>query len=156
MWMTTPSGTRRNIATMTTIAARAIGRNRATSTEIVDACTAYAERVRYQGVTMLALCAVSGASERRVRDAFYECCGMSPTAYLRIAALREVRNALLARPEARDAVTRAAADLGFWHLSRFAGQYRAQFGESPRETVVRARHDQNLHAPFDVAVATAL
>ena len=55
------------------------------------------------------------------------------------AALREVRRALLDGPFARDPVTRAASDFGFWHLSRFAGQYRALFGESPSETVARAR-----------------
>ena len=64
---------------------------------------------------------------------------MSPTAYLRVAALLEVRRALTEDPSARDAVTRAASDFGFWHLGRFAGHYRALFGESPSETVARAR-----------------
>ena len=65
--------------------------------------------------------------------------GLSPTAYLRAAALREVRRRLLEDPFAHDPVTRAASEFGFWHLSRFAGQYRAQFGESPSETVAQAR-----------------
>ena len=85
-----------------------------------------------------ALSSVSGVSERRVRDAFGDCYDMSPTVYLRAAALHEVRRSLRSCPP-RDAVTRAALDHGFWHLSRFAGQYRALFGESPSETVGRAR-----------------
>ena len=36
-----------------------------------------------------------------------------------------------------DAVTRAVSDFGFWHLGRFAGQYRALFGEPPSGTVAR-------------------
>ena len=90
-------------------------------------------------MTLSDLSAAASVSERRVRDAFSDCHGMSPTAFLRVAALLEVRRALLAAPTVRDAVTRAASDYGFWHLGRFAGQYRALFGESPSITLARAR-----------------
>ena len=102
---------------------------------IVALCEEYAASSHYQSVTIADLCRASGASERRVRNAFYECYDMSPTAYLRLVALNEVRHALLEEPSTRDAVSRAASDAGFWHLSRFAGQYRALFGETPSETV---------------------
>jgi AraC-like DNA-binding protein len=111
------------------------------STQITRVCEDYAKGSRYQNVTLADLCVASGVSERRVRSAFYECYGMSPTAHLRITALNAVRRALLEGPQRRDAVTRAASDFGFWHLSRFAGQYRALFGESPSDTV-RYRFDR--------------
>ena len=114
-------------------------RARPASVRIVRACVQYASSVQYQGVTLSDLSAVAGVSERRVRDAFSEWHGMSPTAYLRAAALSEVRRRLVEGPFLRDPVTRAASEFGFWHLSRFAGQYRALFGESPSETVARAR-----------------
>jgi len=114
-------------------------RARISSVKVVGACVRYAVSVRYQRVMLSDLSAASGVSERRVRDAFCDCYGMSPTAYLRIAALFAVRRALTEDPSARDAVTRAASDFGFWHLGRFAGYYRALFGESPSETVARAR-----------------
>ena len=120
-------------------ARRAPARARPASLRIVRACVQYAASVQYQGVTLSDLSAVAGVSERRVRDAFNDCHGMSPTAYFRVAALREVRRTLLDGPFARDPVTRAASEFGFWHLSRFAGQYRALFGESPSETVARGR-----------------
>ncbi len=110
---------------------------RRNSVRIARACEEHAAAARYQGVTLADLCAASAVSERRVRQAFYETYGMSPTAYLRIAALHEVRNALLSGPPVRDAVSRAASDFGFWHLSRFAGEYRALFGESPSATLER-------------------
>ncbi len=110
---------------------------RRNSLHITRLCEERAAAARYQGVTLADLCAASGVSERRVRHAFYETYGMSPTAYLRIAALHDVRNALLLGPPVRDAVSRAASDFGFWHLSRFAGQYRALFGESPSATLDR-------------------
>ena len=100
---------------------------------IARACEDHAARARYQGVTLADLCVAADASERRVRYAFYECYGMSPTAYLRVAALHEVRHALIEGPPVRDAVSRAASDFGFWHLGRFAAQYRALFGESPSD-----------------------
>ena len=102
---------------------------------VVRACEEFAAAAHYQSVTLTGLCGAAGVSERRVRQAFYDCFGMSPTAYLRIAALNEVRRELVEGPPMHDAVTRAAADFGFWHLSRFAGQYRALFGESPSTTV---------------------
>ena len=101
------------------------------------ACKAYAASMRYHHVSLGELSTVAGAGERRVRAAFYDCEGMSPTAALRTAALEAVRQRLLEHPAFSDAVTRAASDFGFWHLSRFAGQYRALFGESPHETLTR-------------------
>ncbi len=114
-------------------------RTRLNSVRIARACEDRAIEMHYQGVTLADLCIASGASERRVRDAFYECYAMSPMAYLRIAALHGVRHTLLDSPRGRDPVSRSAADFGFWHLSRFAGQYRALFGESPSATLVKAR-----------------
>ena len=105
------------------------------SMRITRVCEEYAEATRYQDVTLSKLCAASGFGERRVREAFYECYGMSPTAYLRVAALYRVRSAVL-EPRATSAtVSRAATDYGFWHLGRFAAQYRALFGELPSVTV---------------------
>jgi AraC family ethanolamine operon transcriptional activator len=108
---------------------------RLTSAGIVRTCEDYARKWRYQDVTLAGLCEASGVSERRVRSAFYECYQMSPTAYLRVAALNAVRRELVEGPRLRNAVSHAATDWGFWHLSRFAAQYRALFGESPRHTL---------------------
>ena len=71
---------------------------RPASLRIVWTCVRYAASVQYQRVTLSDLSAAAGVSERRVRDAFCECHGMSPTAYLRVAALLEVRRALLDGP----------------------------------------------------------
>ncbi len=113
--------------------------SRSGSEQIVEACVRHAAAARYQGVRISDLCVVAGASERRIRDAFHECCGTSPTVHLRRLALHEVRRMLFADYAYRDAVTRAATDYGFGHLSRFARHYREVFGESPSTTVLRAR-----------------
>ena len=114
---------------------------RLTSARIVRTCEDYARKWRYQDVTLAGLCEASGVSERRVRSAFYECYQMSPTAYLRVAALNAVRRELVEGPRLRNAVSHAATDWGFWHLSRFAAQYRALFGESPGTPSATGRID---------------
>ena len=76
----------------------AAARGRPSSLRIVWACVRHAASVRYQRVTLDDLSAAAGVSERRVRDAFSDCHGMSPTAFLRVAALLEVRRVLLEAP----------------------------------------------------------
>jgi AraC-like DNA-binding protein len=125
-----------------------VSRRRLDSVHITRLCEEFAVRRNYQGLTLADLCKTSGASERRVRGAFYECYGISPMAYLRIAALHEVHHSLLTDLPMRNGVSRAASDFGFWHLSRFAGQYREVFGESPSETLDRATADLDQLSPI--------
>ena len=127
------------IATMTITGTRPPTR----SDHISEACVSFARAAGYRDIRIVDLCAVSGVSERRVRDAFYECHGMAPTAYLRLLALRQAREVLLEGRPQRDAVSRAAVDCGFEHLSRFAARYRRAFGEAPSATVARARSERH-------------
>ena len=76
---------------------------RLSSVHIARMCEDYAVTTHFQGVTLAQLCLASNVSERRVRQAFQDCYGMSPTAYLRIAALHGVREVLL---QYRQSVTR--------------------------------------------------
>jgi AraC-like DNA-binding protein len=114
------------------------------SVRIVRACEDYAAHERYRSITLADLCAASGATERRVRHAFSDCFGMSPTSYLRVAALYEAHNELMKGLPVPDPVSRAAVEFGFWHLGRFAAQYRALFGELPHGTVRRARRTRRV------------
>lgn len=62
---------------------------------------------------------------------------MSPMAYVRIRRLDAVSRALLALGPEETSVTEIATDHGFFHLSRFAADYRRRFGEFPSETLRR-------------------
>jgi len=53
--------------------------------------------------------------------------------------LAEARKALLAAGAEAENVTQVAVRLGFYELGRFAGEYRAAFGESPSDTARRGR-----------------
>jgi AraC-like DNA-binding protein len=89
----------------------------------------------------------AGAPERTLRAAFQGSFGLSPQEYLRIQRLHEARRLLRASCQDQTTVTQVAFELGFWDLGRFAGAYRALFGERPSETLrkpvpesISARH----------------
>ena len=77
-----------------------------------------------------------GVSVRTMHDAVQRYRGMSLHRYLRLRRLWLVRGRLLAGTHS---VKACALAFGFWHLGDFARSYRAQFGESPSETIARSR-----------------
>jgi AraC family ethanolamine operon transcriptional activator len=73
-------------------------------------------------------------SRRYLEYAFNDAFGTSPSRYLRLLRLHEVRRRLR-KPDAPTTVTREALRLGFNHLSLFSLQYKKAFGESPSATL---------------------
>jgi len=89
-----------------------------------------------ESVSMARLSEIAGVSERSLRNAFYETYAISPKRYLRIWQLHQVRRALrTADPHVT--VTNVATFHGFFELGRFAGAYKALFGEAPSQTLRR-------------------
>jgi AraC family ethanolamine operon transcriptional activator len=86
---------------------------------------------------MAEICATTGLSERRVRDAFMETKGMSPQKYFQLRSLNLARARLRASSPGETSVTDIAFSLGIFHLGRFAYRYRALFGEAPHQTLKR-------------------
>lgn len=83
-------------------------------------------------ITVPELCTATGASRRALQYAFEDVVQLSPVTYLRVMRLNRVRAELQRRPQ--DTVGDVAARWGFWHLSRFAADYRELFGELPSAT----------------------
>ena len=79
----------------------------------------------------------AGVSVRTLHAAFHEQLGESPMAYVRRIRLGRVRAELLRSDPSKVRVTDVAAKWGFFHLSRFAEQYREQFNELPSATLHR-------------------
>jgi AraC family ethanolamine operon transcriptional activator len=77
-----------------------------------------------------------GVSVRTLHDAVQRYRGMSLHRYLRLRRLWLVRQWLRAGTQS---IKACALAFGFWHLGDFSRIYRAQFGESPSETVARSR-----------------
>ena len=62
---------------------------------------------------------------------------MGPKHYLLLRRMHMVRRTLRQSAPAHTTVTEAAMRYGFWQLGRFAGEYRALFGEAPSATLAR-------------------
>ncbi len=77
-----------------------------------------------------------GVSVRTVHDTVLRYTGMSLHRYLRLRRLWLVRRLLVA---GTDSVKACALACGFWHMGDFSHSYRRQFGESPSQTMARAR-----------------
>ena len=84
------------------------------------------------------LCERVGVSDRTLRSSCAEFLGISPARYVLLRRLKAVRKALLdADPDLAN-VAELARLQGFTQPGRFAGIYRAAFGESPSSTLRRA------------------
>lgn len=84
--------------------------------------------------TVADLAAALQVAPRTLHRAFAAVYGCSPLTHLKRWRLTRVRSALLAQEGGAPLVKTAALDQGFWHLGRFAQDYRAMFGEHPSET----------------------
>lgn len=87
------------------------------------------------------VCAATHVSQRTLQYHFEHCVGMSPLQYLKIMRLNAARR-LLRKTGATDGqasfppcIAEIAAQCGYEHASRFAGDYKRQFGALPSETV---------------------
>ena len=90
-----------------------------------------------QPISVPELCAALHVSRRTLQYAFQDVLQMSPVSYLRALRLNGVRRDL--RRGGDEPVADRAARWGFWHLSRFAADYRHLFGELPSRTLREAR-----------------
>jgi AraC family ethanolamine operon transcriptional activator len=77
----------------------------------------------------------ANVSERSLRNIFLDYVGLPPKRFLVVRRLHRAR-AILKRQSAEcTSVTEVAAQCGFWHFGRFAGEYRRLFGELPSQTL---------------------
>ena len=83
------------------------------------------------------ICAAIDVSERTLERAFQTIYGITASRHLHAVRLAEARKALLSVGAEAENVTQVAVRFGFYELGRFAGEYRAAFGESPSETARR-------------------
>ena len=104
----------------------------------LDRALDYLRETDVSTLPMAELCAAARASQRTLEYAFRETYGLGPLAFLRRWRLHAARRALAAASAHTATVAEVAYGLGFWHLSRFAAEYRRIFGELP-STTLRAR-----------------
>lgn len=79
-------------------------------------------------------------SRRTVQNSFRTVAETTPLNYLRCVRLNGVRRELLASTIQESSIGDIASRWGFFHLSHFAEDYRALFGELPSQTARRPAH----------------
>ena len=93
------------------------------------------------------VCRTVGVKERSLRNAFYAVRGMSPKRFELTQRLQHVRHELQNAAVTHATVTQVATDHGFFDLGRFAGKYKAMFGERPSDTLRGSlAHSSPAHA----------
>lgn len=88
-------------------------------------------------LTLLDLSRISGMRSRTLINAFEAVTGFSPMDYLKRLRLDGVRRALGRADRDCTRIIDVATEWGFWHMGHFAADYRAMFGETPSETLLR-------------------
>ncbi len=86
-----------------------------------------------QPPTIEEVCRASGSSWRTLNYAFRESFGITPKQFLEATRLQRARSDLTSS-ETDQSISEIAAHWGFWHMGKFAADYRRQFGELPSET----------------------
>jgi AraC-like DNA-binding protein len=88
-------------------------------------------------LSMPALCAEIGVSERSLRACCAKFLGVSPKRYILLRRLNKVRSMLQRADRSITSVAQVARSYQFHELGRFAVMYRTAFGESPSATLQR-------------------
>lgn len=107
---------------------------------VVKEATDYALSNTSEPITVADLCQKLNISRRMLNYCFQEVLDTNPVHYLRSLRLNGVRRELRQPMPSNTQIRDIAGKWGFWHLPRFAAEYRALFGELPSET---ARHWRN-------------
>lgn len=88
-------------------------------------------------ISVVDIAAAARLSVRGLQAAFQRNLGMTPHAYVRSVRLSAAHADLLAVNAGEMTVAEIARRWGFHHLSRFAKEFRAEFGEPPSDTLRR-------------------
>ncbi|ATE58619.1 helix-turn-helix domain-containing protein [Thauera sinica] len=102
---------------------------------VVERAREYMQAHIEEPITVADLCAELRVSRRTLQYSFQDVLNLNPVSFLRAMRLNGVRRALKRADPAAGTVADIAARWGFWHLSHFAADYRAMFGELPSETL---------------------
>lgn len=106
--------------------------------QVVRQAVDYAMSNPSEPITVADLCSQLNISRRMLNYCFQDVLATNPVTYLRSLRLNGVRRALRLPLPPGQQIRDIAYKWGFWHLPRFAAEYRALFGELPSETVRQA------------------
>lgn len=101
---------------------------------IVERAREYMRAHIDEPITVADLCTELQVSRRTLQYSFQDVLNLNPVSFLRALRLNGVRRALKHSDASHGSIADIAARWGFWHLSHFAADYKAMFGELPSDT----------------------
>ena len=104
--------------------------------QVVDRVRHHLDINQDRAVNITELCHSVGTCRRTLQYSFESIIGVSPIKYMRALRLNGARRSLLTT-NGNLSVAEAAANWGFLHMSQFAKDYQALFGELPSDTGVQ-------------------
>ncbi len=99
----------------------------------------FARKNRYEDVNLATLCEGAGVGRTNLYQAFDGVYGITPMQFIYKLRLTGAKEWLSDPSDPPQSVKQAALKYGFVSFGRFAKNYRELFGESPSETLLRAR-----------------
>ncbi|MFN9643924.1 MAG: helix-turn-helix domain-containing protein [Cyanobacteriota bacterium] len=90
-------------------------------------------------ISLADLCREAHASRRTLLQGFQDHLGMGPMAYVKLLRLHGIRRQLVLADPGEIQISALADAWGFHNAGHFAADYRRLFGETPRDTLRRAR-----------------
>ena len=115
--------------------AETTGRPRISRSRVIRRCNRLLDKSEDRHVSVGALTAAAGVSERTLEMAFKEYFDEVPSHYLKLRRVRLIHSALRAARVGEKSVTEILADHGEWEFGRFAGIYFGLYGELPSHTL---------------------
>jgi AraC-like DNA-binding protein len=112
---------------------------------IVEKCHRLTLDDRLHPPSVIDLCQRLRVSRRTVQNGFRSVTETTPVNYIRCIRLNGVRRDLMGTRHGELSIGDAAAGWGFFHLSHFAADYQALFGELPSQT---PRLDRGVARPL--------
>ena len=109
------------------------GPDTAAAAHCVRRAVEFIQSALHNAVTLDDIAEAAHVHPRTLQTAFRQQMGCTPMQYVRDLRLDQARYFLLQRQK-RLHVGQVAYDCGYTHLGRFSRDYRARFGQTPRET----------------------
>lgn len=111
------------------------GRPRIDRKELVHRILSVLEQSEDNPVSVKEIAALCEVSERTLRSAFKEFFGISPTRFLQLRTLHQVRRTLRKLDPDSTTVSEILVRNGVWEFGRFSRRYCDVFGELPSQTL---------------------
>ena len=111
---------------------------------VIQKSCQYLHKKVYEDISVQDLCDYTRVSRRTLQSGFNSIFKINPKEYIKVVRLNRARQLIFRSPSTK--IHNVALESGFNHFGRFSQYYQEFFGESPSETALRRRKENELNA----------